>query len=308
MPPTPPTRTPTPPDTFFDHPPPRPPAPGPHGTRRAAQFSPRRIVNPAGRRRAIAAVGVVMALLVAMVAAALVIGHTTYTLVPSVRHLHKGRALSALRRAHLRSTTHTSYDSAAAGTVIGEAPGGRTRVARGTVVHLTISRGPAPVPVLNVVGASVADADRLLHRSGLRTTVRDVAHPGTAPGTVVGQTPAGGHRPRGSLVTLKVAEVPQWRTVRTFDGRSSGAIKIIGRQWRVVYRMAFNGTCTWILFCSGPSARVTDAATGRYVAGFGLQDGAGQVQSLDTGAGSYEIQVAPGSDDAGWSLQVQDLY
>ncbi len=302
-------RSPAPPYTFFDDPaPPRPPAPGPHGTRRAAQFSPRRTVNPAGRRRAIAAVGLVMALLVAMVAAALVIGHTTYTHVPSVLHRSQDRALAALHRAHLRATTHTSYNPAPAGTVIGETPRGRTRVARGTTVHLTISRGPAPVPVLNVVGASVADAQRLLHRVGLRTAVRDVAHPGTAPGTVVGQTPAGGHHPRGSMVTLKVAEVPQWRTVTTFDGRSSGAVKIIGRHWRVVYRMTFSGTCTWILFCSGPTARVIDTATGRYVAGFGLQDGTGQVQSFDRGAGSYEIQVTPGSDDAGWSLQVQDLY
>jgi hypothetical protein len=124
----------------------------------------------------------------------------------------------------------------------------------------------------------------------------------------VGQTPSGGHRPRGSTVTLSVAEVPQWRTVTTFSGRSSGAVKIIGRRWRLVYRMAFTGTCTWILFCSGPTTRVIDAAGGRYVAGFGLQDGTGKVQSFDTGAGSYEIQVTPGSDDAGWSLQVQDLY
>jgi hypothetical protein len=115
-------------------------------------------------------------------------------------------------------------------------------------------------------------------------------------------------RPRGSKVTLNVAEVPQWRTVTTFDGRSSGPVKIIGRHWRIVYRMAFHGTCTWVLFCSGPTARVLDAAAARYVAGFGLQDGTGQIQSFDSGAGMYEIQVTPGGDDAGWSLQVQDLF
>jgi hypothetical protein len=156
---------------------------------------------------------------------------------------------------------------------------------------------------------SVSDAERSLHRLGLRTTVRDVPAPGTRPGTVVGQTPAGGAtKPRGSTVTLSVAEVPQWRTVATFDGRSSGAVHIIGRQWRIVYRMAFNGTCTWVLFCSGPTAQVVDAGTGRYVAGFGLQDGTGQVQSFATGAGSYAIQVTPGGDDAAWSMQVQDDY
>jgi hypothetical protein len=243
-----------------------------------------------------------------MVAAALVIGHTTYTRVPSVLHRSQDHALSVLRRAHLRATTHRRYDSVAAGTVIGEAPRGRTRVARGTTVRLTVSRGPAPVHVISFVHQNVADAERSLHALGLRTAVHDVPAPATTPGMVVGQTPAGGQRPRGSMVTLSVAEVPQWRSVTTFDGRSSGAVKIIGRQWRIVYRMAFHGTCTWILFCSGPTARVIDTATGRYVAGFGLQDGAGQVQGVDTGAGSYEIQVTPGGDDAGWSLQVQDLY
>ena len=288
--------------------PPPPPTPGPHGTRRAPQYSPRRTVNPARRRRAIAALGLVIALLVAMVAAALVIGHTTYARVPSVMHRSQDRALAALRRAHLRATTHRSYASAKAGTVIGETPRGRTRVARGTAVALTISRGPAPVQVLNVVHSSVADAERALHGLGFHTVLRNVPAPGTAPGTVVGQTPASGQRPRGSTVTLNVAEVPSWHTVTTFTGGDSGAFRIIGRHWRVVYTMGFRGTCNWILFCSGPTARVVDAATGGYVAGFGLQNGTGQVQSFDSGAGSYAIRVTPGGDDAGWSVQVQDDY
>jgi hypothetical protein len=243
-----------------------------------------------------------------MVAAALVIGHTTYTRVPSVLHRSQDRALSALRRAHLRARTHTTYAKAAKGTVIGESPRGSARVARGTTVHLTISRGPAPVPVVNVVHSSVADAQRALHGLGLRSSVHNVPAPDTTPGTVVGQSPAGGHRPRGSMVRLDVAEVPSWHTATTFTGRDSGAVHIIGRHWRIVYTMAFRGTCTWILFCSGPTARVTDAGTGGYVAGFGLQNGTGQVQTLDSGAGSYEVQVTPGDDDAGWSLQVQDDY
>ena len=287
---------------------PRPPAPGPHGTRRAPEYAPRRTVNPSRRRRAIAALSVVIVLLVAMVAAALVIGHTTYTRVPAVRHLKKGRALAALRRAHLHVTTGARHALAPVGTVIGQTPAARTRVSQGTTVHLTISRGPAPVQVLNVTQQSLGDAERSLHRRGLRPAVHYVAAPGTSPGTVVTQSPARGLRPRGSTVTLNVAEVPQWRTVATFDGRSSGPVKIIGRHWRIVYRMAFRGTCNLIVFCSGPSARVTDAATGGYVAGFGLQDGTGQVQDFDGGAGTYEIQVTPGGDDAGWSLQVQDLY
>jgi hypothetical protein len=123
----------------------------------------------------------------------------------------------------------------------------------------------------------------------------------------VAQNPAGGSAPRGSTVTLSVAEVPQWHVVTAFTGSASGPFHIIGTHWRIVYRMAFQGTCTWILFCSGPSARVSDPA-GRYVAGFGLSDGNGQVQSFNTGAGTYDVRVTPGADDADWSLEVQDNY
>jgi eukaryotic-like serine/threonine-protein kinase len=298
-----------PPNLRIRTPAPPPAPPGPHGTRRAAQFSRRRNVNPSRRRRAAAALGLVIALLVAMVTAAVVIGHTTYTRVPSVRHLRKARALTVLRRAHLRVTMGTRHAMAAAGTVIGQTPSARTRVSQGTMVHLTISRGPAPVPVVTVIHEQVADAEQALHSLGLRTTVREVAAPGTTPGIVMGQSPAGGHSaPRGSTVALSVAEVPSWHTVTTFTGRDSGTFHITGRHWRVAYTMGFHGTCTWILFCSGPSARVLQAGTGRYVAGFGLQNGTGQIQSLRTGAGSYDIRVTPGGDSAGWSLQVQDLY
>jgi eukaryotic-like serine/threonine-protein kinase len=290
--------------------PPLPPLPpgGPNGTRRAAPLSPRRNVNPAGRRRAAAALGVVIALLGAMVAAALVIGHTTYTHVPALMHESQGRAAAAARRAHVRLTFGHRHSPAPAHTVVGQAPHAGRRVASGTVVHVTISTGPAPVPVLAVSHETVGDAEQSLHSAGLRTVVHDVPAPGTTPGIVVAQDPVGGTtRPRGSMVTLSVAEVPRWRTVTTFDGRSSGLVHIRGERWRVVYRMAFQGTCTFILFCSGPSARVTDAA-GSYVAGFGLQNGSNQEQIFSTGPGSYEIQVTPGGDDAGWSAQVQDRY
>jgi eukaryotic-like serine/threonine-protein kinase len=286
-----------------------PPSRGPNGTRRAAPFSPRRNVNPAARRRAVAAVGLVIALLGAMVVAALLIGHTTYTHVPNLRRAGKSHALAAARRAHVRLTFGYRHSAAAAGTVIGQTPRAGARVTTRSTVHLTVSTGPVPVPVLGVRGEHASDAEQSLRGVGLRTTVREVAAPDSAPGTVVGQNPVGGRRvARGSTVTLSVAEVPRWRTVATFDGRSSGPVHIIGRHWRIVYRMAFNGTCTWLLFCSGPTARVIDAATGGYVAGFGLQDGTGQVQGFATGAGSYEVQVTPGGDDAGWSLQIQDDY
>jgi hypothetical protein len=251
----------------------------------------------------------VITLLGAMVVAALVIGRTTYTHIPALMHKSEGRAFAAARQAHIKLTTSRRHSMAAPHTVITESPRAGQRVATGSTVHITLSSGPAPVPVVNVRSMSVADAEKTLKGLGLHTAVTQVPAPGTTPGTVVGQDPAGGStRPRGSTVALSVAEVPQWRTVTTFDGRDSGVVHIRGEHWRVVYRMGFEGTCTWILFCSGPTARVVNADTSRYVAGFGLQNGSGQVQGFSTGPGAYEIQVTPGGDDAGWSVQVQDNY
>ncbi len=291
--------------------PPLPPSPsGPQGTRRAAPRSARRPVNPAARRPAAPALGGGVQRLIRRVVAALLIGRTTYTHVPALMHRSEGQAFTAARRAHVKLTTSRRHSMSPPHTVIGESPHPGRRVSTGTTVHITLSSGPAPVSVVNVRTMSVGDAETVLHRSGLRTAVTQVPAPaGAATGSVVTQDPAGGTtQPRGSTVRLSVAEAPQWRTVTSFAGRDSGAFHIRGQHWRVVYRMGFDGTCTWILFCSGPSARVVDAGTSQYVAGFGLQNGSNQNQTFSTGPGTYEIQVTPGGDRAGWSVQVQDYY
>ena len=210
---------------------PRRPPRGPHGTRRVAPPSPRRNVNPAGRRRATAALGVVIALLGAMVVAALVIGHTSYTHVPRLVHESQGRAVAAARRAHVKLDARPPPLARAGRTPSSPRP--RVPDAGWPLApasRVTLSSGPAPVQVLTVRHETVGDAEQSLHSAGLRTTVHDVPAPGITPGTVVGQEPAGGtSRPRGSTVTLSVAEVPQWRTVTTFTGRGSGAFHITRR-------------------------------------------------------------------------------
>jgi hypothetical protein len=195
------------------------------------------------------------------------------------------------------------------GVALAQHPGAGALVADGTPVTLVLSRGPAPVLIPSVGRENVADAQQSLTSLGLHTAVHQVPAPGVVPGTVVAQAPAGGHTvPARSTVSLSVAETPQWRSVERFAGRTSGVFPIRGEQWRVVYSMAFQGTCTWIFFCSGPTARVIDAGTGQTIRAFGLNDGSGHTQTLATGPGSYEIQVTPGGDNANWSVQVQDNF
>ena len=100
--------------------------------------------------------------------------------------------------------------------------------------------------------------------------------PGVPAGTVTSQVPGPGvKRPRGSAVTLNVAEVPHWQALRSIAGGGHAQtirFHVRGPRWRVVYTMGFEGTCTWVVFCSGPNATVTNTVTGAKT-GFGLSDG-----------------------------------
>ncbi len=299
--------------------PPAPPAARPrrsgHGdlpdaTRPAPDMSPRRNINPSARRRAVAALGVVILLAAGMAAAAILLAPPARTRVPRLTGLRRAAAVAAGRRAHVRvAVGHRYSPTVPSGRAVAQHPGAGTLVARGARVTVILSRGPAPVPVPSVTGSNLPDAEHVLNSLGLRTAVDRVPAPGTTPGIVTAQSP-GAHRSVAahSTITLSVAETPQWRTVERFSGGDSGVFHITGQRWRIVYSMGFQGTCTWIFFCSGPSARVIDAGTGQTVHGFGLQDGTGQAQTFSTGPGSYEIRVTPGGDAANWSIEIDDYY
>ncbi len=126
------------------------------------------------------------------------------------------------------------------------------------------------------------------------------------------QSPAPGSKlaPPGK-VELTVAEVPRWRPITTLTGSgqsTSAQFRVRGTHWRIVYTMAFQGTCTFIFFCSGPDAEVDNAASGSTVDSFGLSDGGRQTRTFNTGAGVYDLTVSPGDDSARWQVWVQDYY
>jgi hypothetical protein len=108
-----------------------------------------------------------------------------------------------------------------------------------------------------------------------------------------------------------VAEVPQFRPLASFSGgdrQRTIQFRVRGTHWRVVYSMAYHGTCTFLVFCSGPSASVTNAASGSTVSGFDLNDGSRESHDVRSGAGQYRLTVSPGSDSTRWSMWVEDYY
>jgi eukaryotic-like serine/threonine-protein kinase len=283
--------------------------PTPDATRPAPPAFPRRNVNPAARRRAIAALALAFALLTVMVAGAILLAGPVRTRVPKLTGLSRAAARARAHRGHLHALFATRYDAAPAGTVVAQHPGAGVVVKDGSTVSATVSRGLAPVPVPLVVQEASSEAQATMQGSGLKTAITYVAAPGITPGTVTRTFPrAGVSAPAHSTVTLFEAETPRWRPLTSFSGGRSTVFSIRGRQWRIVYTMAFHGTCTWIFFCSGPSAQVVNAATGSTVDSFGLNDGATRTTTVSSGPGEYEIRVKPGGDEARWSLQVEDYY
>ena len=85
-------------------------------------------------------------------------------------------------------------------------------------------------------------------------------------------------------------------------------IRVRGTRWRIVYTMGFQGTCTFIFFCSGPQAEVDNVRSGATVDTFGLSDGGRQTRTFTTGAGAYDLTVSPGDDTARWQVWVEDYY
>ncbi len=172
--------------------------------------------------------------------------------------------------------------------------------------------GRAPVSVPRIVGFSSADARSSLQQLGLHTRLNEVPAPGVTTGTVTGQTPSPGAKlGRGSTVSLSVAEAPRWRAVTTFTnqvGQASAPFRIRGSRWRIVYRMSYNGACTFLFFCMGPTARVDNVEGGGTLSTFGLNSGSDQTRMFDSGPGIYQIKITPGDDSAAWSVEVEDYY
>ncbi len=274
----------------------------------APAWSAQRRIDVSARRRTLAAFGAVVIVLAGLLLAAF-LTRSAQVRVPAVQGLSQSAVRQRLSRAHLRMRTVRRYSSTPAGEVIRQQPAAGARVATGTPVRVTLSGGPPPVPVPTVVGFSASDAQNLIRQLGLDIRILPVPGFGAAVGSVVRQSPKPHVSLRhGGAVTLDVAEAPRWRNVTGFDGRQSVPFQIRGRRWRVVYRMAYSGTCTFIFFCSGPTARIRSLSTGSRVGSFGLDSGTGQTQVFDTGPGTYELSVAPGGDSARWSLNVQDWY
>jgi eukaryotic-like serine/threonine-protein kinase len=291
---------------------PRERPPEPDTTRVAPRYSPRHDVNPAARRRTIAAFVLALGMLGVLVLARIVLtGRPTVTVPALVGHDEK-QISAELRHAHLTASfSHRYDDHARSGTAISQSPSAHARVKQGSTIDVTMSKGPQPVDVPKLLGDGSSAAAARLHQLHLEATFTSVAAPGTAPGTVTDQSPTAGHHVKQhSTVTLLVAEQPRWQTVRSFSGNGPGApvqFQIRGTRWQMVYTMAYDGTCDFVLICNGPNAHVIGLGAGNSTdTSFDLNDGGSQTRVFNSGPGMYQISIKPGWDSAHWTVTIED--
>jgi beta-lactam-binding protein with PASTA domain len=204
------------------------------------------------------------------------------------------------------------HSSVPAGTAIAQDPKAGSRVKEGAALSVTFSDGPPPVPVPKLVGYSSTDAQSTVEQAKLHPAIAMVPALGGAPGDVIAQSPVAGKRiAPGSTVTLSVGEARHLRSLTSAQGTDSGRsvpFKIRGARWEIIYSMGYDDTCTFVLFCSGPSATVTNVTTGSTVDQFDLGEGDNKTRIFNTGPGTFQISVSAGSDRADWSIKVDDYY
>ncbi|MDQ6774650.1 MAG: PASTA domain-containing protein, partial [Actinomycetota bacterium] len=275
---------------------------------------PRRELDESPRHkppRAALAVSALLFLGITAVALALLIAGGQVK-VPDLRGSSRATVATRLRRLGLKPAFRARHSRAPTGLAIAQSPKTGSSVSDGSTVRVVLSDGPPPVPVPPLLGESGGQASTVLHGLGLHFTLTAVPAPGVAAGIVTRESPAAGAAVApGSNVVLQVAEQPRWRPLTSFSGDAGGhsvPFRIVGRQWRVVYSMGYQGLCTFVFFCSGPSARVLHPAGDSTVAQLDLGEGSGQTQLFKSGPGLYQVAVDPGGDTAKWSISVQDYY
>ncbi len=234
------------------------------------------------------------------------------TTVPELQGLPRGGVEARARRLHVRPVFAASHSETTAGIAIAQSPSAGARIAEESPVRVILSSGPPPVTVPGVVGQPSAAAESALASAGLRYAATLVAAPGSSPNTVTLQSPRSNATvPRGATVSLSVAEQPSWHALTTFSGVEEGhsvPFRILGSRWRVSYSMSYEGTCTLLLVCFGPSAHAQNLQTGSSAGSFELGEGETETHVFNSGPGLYRLTVSGGHDAARWSMTVEDYY
>ena len=130
--------------------------------------------------------------------------------IPRVVNLTQAAAERELRQARLETTVTREYhQTVEEGRIIRQSPAAGEEIEVGKRVQLTVSRGPEPVALQNVVGQTEEQATEILENANLNVNVvREYAQ--QAAGTVIRQQPASGTTvDQETTVTIVVSRGPR---------------------------------------------------------------------------------------------------
>lgn len=160
-----------------------------------------------------------------------------YSTVPRVARLTAATAQQALHNAGFGTTMGTPQfsDTVAKGSIIGTSPAVGSRVSKGAVVTLIVSKGAHEATVPQVTGSQLSDAQSALRQAGLIPgKVVNQASTTIQAGIVISTTPAAGTAwPVNKPVTLMVSSgqpVPQF----------VGQQKAVAEQWAAANGVSLN--------------------------------------------------------------------
>lgn len=145
-------------------------------------------------------------------------------LVPDVKGLREGDAVTALRNARLQPIVFAIQSAKPKGRVMAQDPKAGKRVEQGTRVRINVSLGPKPVAVPELGGLTADQAEERLRQAGfsvVRTDVDSTAPAGNVVGTLGptgSQVAAGQQLAPGARVTLLVSKGPQGVQVADVTG------------------------------------------------------------------------------------------
>jgi serine/threonine-protein kinase len=132
-------------------------------------------------------------------------------LVPRLVDLPVAEADAKLAELGFRSRAGAArhHPAIAAGRVAWQDPPPGLVLPENTIVTYSVSSGPAPIPVPDVIGFSRAHAERVLAAAGLRRGAVDTVAADPEPGVVIATRPAAGvAREPGGTVDLVVSGRP----------------------------------------------------------------------------------------------------
>jgi eukaryotic-like serine/threonine-protein kinase len=139
--------------------------------------------------------------------------------IPDVRGQPISQAAATLQALGFQVATRSVESDEPADTVVDMSPEASQSVGKGSIVTLTISKGPTTTTVPDVSSQDVGSATSTLDDSGFKSKVvyQDVDDP-SLDQTVLDQSPAGGDQAKpGTTVTLTVGRLAQAATTATTD-------------------------------------------------------------------------------------------